>query len=230
MIETIDNTFQLAATGICAGISLFRGVRRKERAWALLGLFAGIFFLGDLYWLLFMVFFGDSPQFFTISDLSWYTSYLFLLLMLIYIGTDGPGNEEKKAKKNARRQLNRPRFYLWFIPAFTGGMCLFFIRWGDILQNIITAYLMAGVIWLAVSGLHDLHRQAAGMEREPSWMVGRRWIYRLSLIFCTFEYALWVSSCFWMGDGITNIYFWIDGLLSVTFLLFLPAMRKVVGR
>ncbi len=80
MIETIDNTFQLAATGICAGISLFRGVRRKERAWALLGLFAGIFFLGDLYWLLFMVFFGDEPQFFTISDLSWYTSYLFQAL------------------------------------------------------------------------------------------------------------------------------------------------------
>ena len=41
MIESIDNTIQMAVAGLCAWIALYRAVRSKERAWALLGLFSG---------------------------------------------------------------------------------------------------------------------------------------------------------------------------------------------
>ena len=54
MIETVVNIIQLIITGACSGIALFNAVRTEHRAWTLVGLFSGIFFMGDLYWLLFL--------------------------------------------------------------------------------------------------------------------------------------------------------------------------------
>ena len=53
-------------------------------------------------------------------------------------------------------------------------------------------------------------------------------LFFITILFCLTEYALWTSSCFWMGDTIANVYYWFDLLLSVTFVLFLPALRKAV--
>jgi hypothetical protein len=55
-------------------------------------------------------------------------------------------------------------------------------------------------------------------------------LYVVTLVFCAAEYGMWTSSCFWMGDTILNIYFWFDFLLSIAFVLFLPALRKAVSR
>ncbi len=211
MIETIENAIQLTVTGLCSASALYYAVRSKERVWILLGLFAGVFFLGDLYWQLILVFYDRTPDFY-ISEFSWYTSYLFLLLLLIYINV-----------KNAESWKFRLRPKYLCIPAFAVGMCVFFMTRGDYLGNIIVAVLMTGLIWHAVYGLQTVHRQ--GDEGK-----NRRMLYIVTLVFCAAEYGMWISSCFWMGDGITNIYFWFDFLLSITFMLFLPALGKAVSR
>ena len=211
MIETIENAIQLTVTGLCSASALYYAVRSKERTWILLGLFAGVFFLGDLYWQLILVFYDRTPDFY-ISEFSWYTSYLFLLLLLIYINVENAGDWKFRL---------RPKYLC--IPAFAVGMCVFFMTRGDYLGNIIVAVLMTGLIWHAVYGLQTVRRQ--GEEGKS-----RRMLYIVTLVFCAAEYGMWISSCFWMGDGITNIYFWFDFLLSITFLLFLPALRKAVDR
>jgi len=215
MIETIENAIQLAVTGGCTCVALYCAVWSRARAWILLGLFSGIFFLGDLYWQLFLIFYDKTPPAFYISEFSWYTSYLFLLLLLIYI------NIESTEKWRFRL---RPAYLC--IPAFTAAMCVFYMQRGDYIANIIVAVLMTGLIWHAVYGLEILQKQSA---QGPAGRQ-RRMLYVVTLVFCAAEYGMWTSSCFWVGDSITNIYFWFDFLLSVTFVLFLPALRKAVGR
>ena len=178
----------------------------------MLALFYFTFFLGDLYWQLYIVFYdGASPEFY-ISEFGWYTSYLFLLILLIYINTE--------INKRWRHRFD-PLFML--IPAFTIGMCIFYMQWGDYLSNMITAVLMMGLIWHAFYGLKVLR----GRPRQEN---ERRMLFLVTLLFCGTEYALWTSSCFWMGETVLNIYYWFDILLSVSFVLFLPALRKAVGR
>ena len=85
MIETVVNIIQLIITGVCSGIALFNAVRTEHRAWTLVGLFSGIFFMGDLYWLLFLLFYGETPPYSFIPYMSWYASYLFMLLLLVTV-------------------------------------------------------------------------------------------------------------------------------------------------
>lgn len=214
MIESIENAIQLTVTGLCAASALWFGARSKKRTWILLGLFAGVFFLGDLYWQLFLIFYDKTPPAFYISEFSWYTSYLFLLLLLIYINVENA--EDWKFRL-------RPKYLC--IPAFTAGMCVFFMTRGDYLGNIIVAVLMTGLIWHAVYGLETLQKQEQKQQGRQ-----RRMLYIVTIIFCAAEYGMWISSCFWMGDTIANVYFWFDFILSITFVLFLPALRKAVGR
>ena len=213
MIETIENAIQLIATGLCAVSALWHAARSKERAWALLGLFAGIFFLGDLYWQLYLVFYDETPMFY-ISEFSWYTSYLFLLLLLIYINVE-----------NSPGWKFRLRPVYLCIPAFTFGMCAFYMTRGDYLSNIVVALLMTGLIWHACYGLQMAQKQNGGSGSPDHG----RMLFILILVFCAAEYGMWTSSCFWAGDTISNVYFWFDFLLSITIVLFLPALRKAVN-
>ncbi len=211
MISSIDNAIQLVVTGGCAAIVLNHALKVRVREWFLLVLFYFTFFLGDLYWLLFIVFYDGASPVFYISEFGWNTSYLFLLLLLIYINTE--------SNKKWRYRFD-PFFML--IPAFTIGMCIFYMQWGDYLSNMVTAVLMMGLIWHAFYGLKVL-RKRPEQEKE------RRMIFLVTLLFCATEYALWTSSCFWMGETVLNIYYWFDILLSFSFVLFLPALRKAVG-
>ena len=209
MIESIDNAIQLLVTGGCACIAVYQAVRRNDRMWALLSLFYGTFFLGDLYWCLYLVFFDDNPKLY-IAEFSWYTSYLFLLLLLIYINVE---------HSKGWRYRFRPLYML--IVAFTGIMCVFFIHVaGDYISNIIAALLMTGLIWHACFGLQSIRKKPEGDNR--------RMLYVVTLLGCATEYAMWTSSCFWMGESITNIYYLFDLMLSACIVLLIPALRKAV--
>ena len=83
MIDSIENGIQLAVTCGCTVIALCYGVLHKERMMIMLGLFYGVFFLGDVYWFLYMNFYDNASPRFYISYFSWYSAYLFLLLLLI---------------------------------------------------------------------------------------------------------------------------------------------------
>ena len=223
MIELVENLFQLLMTGICTCCAAQRALQRNSREWALLSLFASGCFLGDLYWALFLVFCHKTPQYSYISDMSWSSSYLFLLLLIIYVRR-GRRDVESAFEERDWNVFDRLRRYplMWIVPIFTIGMCVFFMQWGDYIGNIISNVLMMGLLWHSASGLHSLRTLPAG-EKSP------RFFYIAVLVYCALEYALWGSSCFWMGDTITNVYFWIDSLISLLFLAFIPALGKAVG-
>ncbi len=224
MIERIDNIIQLVTTGTCAVVALYQAVRLKDRAWSVLGLFSGVYFLGILYWLLFLLFYGHTTEYSYIPDLCWYSSYLFLMLLNIYVRGESSGKDSFPVGPGAemREIIHSIRPSLWLVPVFTAAMCIFYMQYGDFLSNIIAALLMTGLIWHASAGF-----LSSGEEKGKN---KNRGVYAVTLLFCFTEYALWTTSCFWMGDTLANPYFWFDLLLSITFLLFIPALRKAAGK
>lgn len=208
MIESVENALQLLVTGICAVISAYKAVAFRSRTWALLLLFSGAFFLGDLYWLLFMLFYGETPYYSYIPDLSWYTSYLFLFLLLHHAGV------------NTKKKWSSPA--LWTVPVFTGGMCAFYMQYGRYLSNLTCAALMTLVMMEAIAMIQSQRNMPEGKRRC-------RFLCMAALFFCAMEYGVWTASCFFEGDTFANPYIWFDGLLSLSIVLFIPAVRKAVG-
>ena len=209
MTEILENAFQLLTTGICMGISLRKGALLQNRAWVILALASGVFFLGDLYWELFLILYGRTPSSY-IPYLSWYASYLFLLLLLFEL---------------REKRWNRRYRVLWLAPVFTVGMCLFYLQWGDWLGNVITAVFMCLLLWFSGEGLLSL---LAGKKADPERDSGKAWIFAEVFLFCLMEYAAWTASCFGTYDSFAHPYFWFDTMLSLIFLLFPMALGKAV--
>ena len=207
MIESIENGIQLLLTGICALAGTGMAIRSHSRTWALFGLFSGSYFLGDLYWFLYLIFYGRTPRFSLVPDLSWYASLLFLSLLLFYAG----GGKRPKYRR-----------VLWLVPAFTAAMGIFFMQWGQYASNVIYAVLMGLVLWRAFDGLISVQEKKEEKKNHA--------LYVMAVFFCAAEYGMWVCSCLFEGETLTNPYFWFDLLMSVSFLLFIPAVRKAVGR
>ncbi len=202
MIETLDNALQLSVGGICVLLAAGKIIASRKRKWTLLLLFYSGFFLGNLYWFLYLLFYQRTPQYY-IADLSWWAGYLFLILLL----------KETETNKSAGRSL-----LPWLGPAFTAGMCMFFIQRGEYISNIIYAVFLGVLLWNAIRGL--LKSDAEKRRSKNTVLCG------VTLFFCAMEYAEWTASCFWVGDTLKNPYFWFDTLLTVCFPLFLPAVRK----
>ena len=205
MIESTENILQLAATLFCTLFAVLYAAKTYKRIWALLALASGVYFLGDLYWQLYLMFYGQTPSHTHIPYLGWYASYVFLLLQLLEIRGERPA---------------RPRSrLLWLIPPFTAGMAAFYLQWGDWLGNLVSAVLMGLLLWHTADCL-SLWRDRAD--------AGRRGFAASILLFCAAEYAAWTCSCFWEGDTLQNPYLWFDALLSVCFLIFPFALRRAV--
>lgn len=204
MIESIVNGIQLLTAAVCAVFSAFRLRRTRSRVWGILTLFYGVFTLGDLYWGLYLVLYGKTPQIFYVSDFSWYAAYLFLFMLLRCVM---PPEEQR-----ARYPL------AWAGPVFAAGMCAFYMTRGDYPGNLITLVLMSLLLYNVLRGLLFLRRQ----ENAP-----RRLLYLVTLAFCLIEYGSWTASCFWMGDTLGNPYFWFDLLLTAILVCFIPAGRRL---
>jgi len=204
VIELTINLIQLIFTAICTLVCVYKAYHLRNRAWALLGLTSAVFFLGDLYWQLYIRFYGESPHYSNISYLSWFAAYLFLFMLI------------SEVKDRVEHKFNKA---LWLIPVFTTGMCLYYLQWGSYVDNIVSAVLMSMLIWSAVDCLI--------VEGKGS---DKKWLYITILVFCLLEYLSWTASCHWMGDTLSNPYFWFDFLLSFTFLAFPLALRKAVGK
>ena len=206
MIESVVNAVQLILTALTAALALIFAITTRRREWLMTGLFAGTYFLGDLYWQLYLLFFGVTPEISYIPDLSWYASFLFLFLLLVQIG--------------GGQKTRRPA--LFAIPVFTVGICIFFMKWGEYVSNIIYALLMTLILWRSIGALIAMR----GAEPENKRAI---YVYAAALFFCAAEYCVWISSCFWTGSTIANPYFWFDAMTSLGFVAFLPAVRKAVS-
>lgn len=204
-VESIENLIQLGALGICVAVSGQYYYSSKRHEWAMLFLAVLVYFLGDMYLQLYLIFYGEAPYYSHISYLSWYASYLFLILLIIdYRG------------KN-RKRLKSP--WMWLIPAFTAGMALFYMLQADYISNIICAVLMSTLIWLAIEGF---------VLAEEEGKKNARLFYITVLALCFTEYVSWTVSSIWTDDSITNPYFWTDSFLSLIFIYLPLPLRKAV--
>ena len=126
--------------------------------------------------------------------------------------------KEAEADREWKKSL-----FPWIGPFFAAGMCIFFMLRGEYVANVIYAVLMGALLWFAIQGLLPLF----DMKRKQPNNV---FLCIITLFFCMMEYAEWTASCFWGGDTLENPYFWFDALLTLSFPLYLPAVRKAVER
>ena len=199
IVERIDNIIQLAATGLCTVIALRKAYITRKHAWVILALSSFVYFLGDLYWQLFLRYYGHSPKYSYISDVSWYASMLFMWLLLIEFRAD---------RKNRSRSI-----VMWLVPAFTVGMCIFFMQGGEYISNTVAAVLMYLLMGESVDGLLAIRKY------HEEGMIRARALYINVLAYCFITYGMWAASVHWAGDSVLNPYFWADTLISVCFLI-----------
>ena len=198
------NVFQFVMLIVALSIGIMRTISNKTREWLLLSMFYFSYALGDLYWLLMIFFIGDLPRYGHIAEMSWYASYLFLIMLL---------NQVKFHNEKYKNML------LLLIPVFTIGSCVFFMQWGDYLSNVICTVLATVIIWNAVKSLLYL--------KENKIKTSRAWVFRLAICFFVLEYAEWYSSCIWEAEDFSNPYYYFEILLTIFMLLFLHAVRKM---
>lgn len=208
-LAVIDNAIQLAVVAGCCIYTVLVFLRSKEQVWLLLTCFYGAFSLGLIYWLLFIIFRSGTPQYSPISDLSWLASLLFLLVLQTTI---------RLPKEGVYRSL-----WAWAVPAFCGVMCLYYFRWGDYFINILWAVLMGACGYYALRGLLFARRQR-GVARD------RQYFHLAVLVFILLEHGLWVASCNWKEETLSNPYYWFDFLLTVVFFTMVPSMKKAVAK
>ena len=205
MIEKIENSVQLLVVAVCFGITVVRFVRTKSRNWELLAMYYGNYCLGDLYWLLFLLFYGSTPNLTFISDLSWYAADLALLLLLNHVAIPGERTERSKI----------PLLF----PLLSVGMFFYFVQGGNLLNNLLSVFVMAPL----------MHHAARGLVyyRKQHLQTRNRLLYCLALFLCLAEYGLWTISCFYWSDSIDNPYFWLDGLITLCIPMLIPAVNAV---
>ena len=202
MIERAENLLEIIVVGILFVLSMNRALRKQRKGWILLTLVYASFLLGDLYWTLYLFFYGKTPAVFYVSELSWCATYMFMLLLLAHYQTD------------AERSLRSP--ILWIIPVFVTGMTIFYMTRGDYLLNLVEGVLTYLLMFRSVQGLMALR---GTMDR-------RKKLFQVIFAFCLVEYSLWTSSCFWQGDTIKNSYFWFAVLLIACQPFFFLAVRE----
>ena len=207
-LSTIDNFIQLAVMAGCGIYAAVLFLRRREQAWLLLTCFYGAFALGLIYWILFLVFRSDVPRLSPVSDLSWLASVLFLLVLQTTI-------------RLPEERAYRPPL-AWAVPAFCAVMCLYFFQWGDYFLNILWEVLLGACGYCALRGLLFARLQSGELR-------SRQYFHMAVLAFVLLEHGLWVASCHWQGGTLLNPYYWFDFLLTATFFIFLPTLKKAVA-
>ena len=201
LIERIDNSFQLLCLGICLVFSIYRALFSNKRIWMITTMFFGINFLAVLYWVLYLVFYGETPSFSFISDFCWFSAYLFLLLLLMTA-------MESKIKHNACKALR-------FISAFPFGMSLFYMKWGKYLTNLAYAGIMSFLLYHAIQGMLSSEKTS-----------GEYHLSRSVLSYCVIEYCLWTASCF-ESSVLYYSYYFFDFLFTVVNLQLYFSVGKV---
>ena len=208
MVEIIENALQTLVTGTCLAISAFKYLQTKSRGWILLLLFYSELFLGDLYLQLYLLFFEGDPKFPFVSEFCWDVGFGFLIL-LVSLYSKGRHSIKKDP-------------VLIIIPVFTVGFAIYYMTFGQIIDNIVVAFLMAVLILKCVYGLKSIDGKYAVNAEGPR----AKHIYLTALYFCAAEYLSWTASCFFKSEDISNPYYWFDILLTIILIFFIPALKK----
>ncbi|MEG1947189.1 MAG: hypothetical protein RR139_08850 [Lachnospiraceae bacterium] len=207
MIEIIDNGIQLFVTTGCAVWAGTLAVRRKSQSYFILACFYGTFALGLLFWLSYLVIMTYTPKIFYVSDLSWFASFMFLLLLTISLAVP--------------EELNYKSAAPWLVAALPTVATVCFLLKGDVFGTLLWCPLLIFCTYASARGFFYVRRQSRVRRR-------RQWIY-LAILFVIFtEFTLWTLSYFFKSATIESPYFWCDFVLSAALFLLMPAMKKAV--
>ncbi|MEG1459066.1 MAG: hypothetical protein RSB37_09015 [Acetivibrio sp.] len=208
MIEIVDNGIQLFITIGCALWAGILAAKRKSQSYFILACFYGTFALGLLFWLSYLVIMTYTPKIFYVSDLSWFASFLFLLLIDISFATP--------------KERNYKPVGAWLITAIPAVTTLCFLFFGDIFGTLLWCPLLTVCTYDSTRGFLYARKQTG-----EGW--NRQWIH-LAILFVIFtEFTLWTLSYFFKSTTIGNPYFWCDFVLSAALFLLMPAMKKAVN-
>ena len=200
MFELTENTFQVLILCACVGVSLYRSIKFGDKTSILLLFFHGGYLMGDLYWQVCLYYFGESPQIPVISDLSWYASFMFLIILL-KSEIELSGIKKRTEKSIIRRILP----FLSF--AFTGIMATYFIQYGQIPANILYALFLGYILYIVFDIFWNYEK--------PNKRLSVACL--LAFIFCFGEYGAATSSCFWDEPTIYNPYHWFNIFQTLSF-------------
>ncbi|MDO4860574.1 MAG: hypothetical protein Q4A48_06080 [Bacillota bacterium] len=206
MIDIISETIQMAVICICEIAAIYDSRSVRSRMRLLYGLFLLSFFLGDLWWILDLVFYGGESGYSLIPYINWKVALLFLILMM----------QQYHGQPVFRKPVSWAQ---WIAPVFCGGMCAYYMTMGAYFDNALTAVLMSIIIWNAIHRLVEIRKGLT--ERK-----GDKLLCIAALVYCALEYAMWTASC--MYYPLYNLYYVFDFMLSACFIIFVPAIRKAV--
>ena len=206
-MELISNLFQFAVTLLGFCLSGIWYLKDRKQTCFLLTCFYGCFFLGSLYWTLYLLLFSETPQVFYVSEFGWVASLIFLrILQATLAGADERGFRCRRA---------------WLAPAFGVPLLAFYCAFGDILSNLIWCGMMIWLSFCAIRGLVYAKTQTDTARNMRYFHIG-------VLCFAFAEYLLWTVGCFWPETSPASPTFWCDMLLTLAILGLLPATRRAV--
>ena len=216
MIEVLINILQIIILMPAFVISFRNAFRYRSREWSVTAFFFAVFLMADIYWMLVNLFYHRNAIFY-ISEIGWYSGFLFLDILLMMLTTE----EEAIHRYNKYKSL-------WIFPVCTFFMMVFFVwKAGDLIGNLVTFFFMTALILRSGRGLIYLSRPESAEAGDKG---ERKTLYTLVMIYCISEYVIWTLSCFWMGNTLLNPYYWLDIFNTVLLLMMVPAIRKAVNR
>lgn len=201
--ELIDNCFQIAVL-LCAALAAIAvALRHKDRRFLILALFYICVSMGTLYWVLHLFIFGDIPQVFYVSEVSWLAAYLFLLSFQM-----------------VRIDRGRPMVSLpsLFCALLTAAVVLAFRLFGpSYFVSAAFASVMSAIVYLAVWRLR---------------CKGGGGLIDGGLLLCVgLQILLFVTAAFIEDFTRFNLYFAVDITLTFLFAALLPlALREVAEK
>lgn len=206
-VELFSNLTQTAVSLVATilAVRIVRGHRRVE--YALCAGFLLAFALGILYWVTYQLLNLETPQIFYVADCAWVASTLFLLCLVLRVTCP---------------QVKGYRHWGVYLPyAIALPLIVYFSQWGDVVLNILSVGGLAVCGHISLKEL--LYHKKEGTR--PPFVA----LHTLCLLFMLTEYALWLASCFWVSDTMTNPYFWFDFALTIEVGCFLLAVKKGVA-
>lgn len=204
-VELFSNITQTIVSIIATFFLIGYTYKTKKIECALFAGFLSGFALGILYWVTYQFLNAETPQIFYVADLAWLASNLFLVCLQIHI---------------TKEEAWGYRHFTMYIAALIGIiLIIYFCQWGDILANILSVGTLTICSYYALRNL---------MYNKKHKIISKyKAIHIFCIVYVITEYSLWISSCFWISDTMTNPYFWFDFLLTLLVGASVPIIRKV---
>ena len=185
MIEILSEGIGLVVYLLCFVLALARGFKLRTRLWVVLAFGYGCNLFAQLYWVGFMVVFGETPKYFYIADIGWAAQYLFLIMLLV--------------ECNIKRAPNPPLSAAWAPVVVSCFLCIYYIYIGNnVIACLVDNILMASIGFFAVKGLAEIKGDSRVAPNDPisNPLSENRAFAGMCLAFVVVELGLWTASCF----------------------------------